>query len=736
MKKGLVTHLLKGGESEREMPKISKKPRRKGGKGARIKKGGKVAPVRKAKHVDIRAPKDKETSIRALVEEIELQEESPGQQSLPKARKKKRRNHRLKEIDGLKIKPGMTLAQAQSIAEKLRQQRLLQNIPDRSFEDDEKSEEEAEECQGGADSGEDYSDTANERPTEYRKGGYHPVVVGEVYHDRYRIVKKLGWGYFSTVWLVWDHTRETYQAMKVQKSAKHYTEAAYDEIKLLGEIMTADANKTFCCARLNDHFEQSGPNGVHVCMVFDVYGEDLLSLIDRYEYRGVPLPIVKSIARQVLMGLEHVHSLDIIHTDLKPENVLLSTPKHSIISLMKHYSPPPLHQRLRLVERDPKTMTKSQRRRYYKKLKLVGQNGASNGNFEGKDTHTAASKPSEGSSNTLIGENNQENAESDTETDPDWEIERLQRVVLADFGNSCWTYCQFTDEVQTRQYRCPEVILGEPYSTPIDLWSAACLFFELITGEFLFNPGKGENYSRDEDHLALMTELLGELPAKMRLGDGKYRSQYYNSRGELRHIKDLNFWSLDDVLYRKHKFTRKKAEEIADFLLPMLEFDPRKRATASEMLINFEHFFAVQEDDYAPLCFVSSDAEQETVVSSTGDDEGDYEEYEEGSEKMGHCAADVFFERRKENSDGGEDKEIVQFLNEHPVLKKDFLEKRGLTVLDIQTVLLGKRLESATLQEAAMEVIRLLSEGTDADRGEDVVSRGTEYSGDVSSAGD
>ena len=32
-------------------------------------------------------------------------------------------------------------------------------------------------------------------------GGYHPVKVGEVYHARYRVAKKLGWGHFSTVWL-------------------------------------------------------------------------------------------------------------------------------------------------------------------------------------------------------------------------------------------------------------------------------------------------------------------------------------------------------------------------------------------------------------------------------------------------------------------------------------------------------------------------------------------------------
>merc|ERR1712151_463229 len=65
--------------------------------------------------------------------------------------------------------------------------------------------------------------------------GYHPVVVGEVYNGRYQVIAKLGWGHFSTVWLCQDMTYQRFVAMKVQKSAPHYTEAAYDEIELLAE---------------------------------------------------------------------------------------------------------------------------------------------------------------------------------------------------------------------------------------------------------------------------------------------------------------------------------------------------------------------------------------------------------------------------------------------------------------------------------------------------------------------
>lgn len=51
----------------------------------------------------------------------------------------------------------------------------------------------------------DYYDTGDsEDPAEYVKGGYHPVAQGDVYKQRYEVVRKLGWGHFSTVWLCHD----------------------------------------------------------------------------------------------------------------------------------------------------------------------------------------------------------------------------------------------------------------------------------------------------------------------------------------------------------------------------------------------------------------------------------------------------------------------------------------------------------------------------------------------------
>jgi serine/threonine-protein kinase SRPK3 len=59
-------------------------------------------------------------------------------------------------------------------------------------------------------------------------------------------------------------------------------------------------------------------------MVFEILGVNLLEIIKRYSYKGIPLHLGRIIAKQVLIGLDFLHRYcKVIHTDLKPENVLL-----------------------------------------------------------------------------------------------------------------------------------------------------------------------------------------------------------------------------------------------------------------------------------------------------------------------------------------------------------------------------------------------------------------------------
>lgn len=488
-----------------------------------------------------------------------------------------------------------------------------------------KPEEEEEEAEAHSESS-DYTSSEDEGTDDYRRGGYHAVRVGDSFKGgRYVVQSKLGWGHFSTVWLAWDTQNNRYVALKVQKSAQHYTEAAMDEIAILKQIAEGDVDDKKCVVKLLDHFKHTGPNGQHVCMVFEFLGDNLLTLIKYYDYRGMPLHTVKEICFSVLVGLDYLHrQLSIIHTDLKPENILLLStidpakdPRKSGTSPLlfpnKTKSIFPLNSTLLKEGKSAngglsRNQKKKLRRNAKKAAKacvnsvdesendplpenqketIESQGGKSDGKSQGNLAENALSKKAlDVSVETTDVEKHHKTYRKASRMTRQRLLASLDlKCKLVDFGNACWTYKQFTSDIQTRQYRCPEVLLGSKYSTSADIWSFACIAFELATGDVLFDPHSGDNFDRDEDHLALMMELLGMMPRKIALG-GRYSRDFFNRHGDLRHIRRLRFWPLNKVLEEKYNFPEQDAIDFADFLVPLLDFVPEKRPTAEQALLH------------------------------------------------------------------------------------------------------------------------------------------------------
>jgi len=115
-----------------------------------------------------------------------------------------------------------------------------------------------------------------------------------------------------------------HSALKVVKSAGRYTETARDEIKLLRQIADTSPlhpGRSHIVSFL-DSFSHTSPTHTHICIVFEPLGENLLALIEKNRRKGVPPCLVKSIARQVILGLQYLHEeCDLVHTDIKPENI-------------------------------------------------------------------------------------------------------------------------------------------------------------------------------------------------------------------------------------------------------------------------------------------------------------------------------------------------------------------------------------------------------------------------------
>ncbi|CAJ1085686.1 SRSF protein kinase 3-like isoform X2 [Xyrichtys novacula] len=508
-------------------------------------------------------------------------------------------------------------------------------------------------------------DEEQEDPSDYCKGGYYPVKIGDLFNGRYHVVRKLGWGHFSTVWLCWDLQRKRFVALKVVKSAPHYTETALDEIKLLRCVRDSDPSDPYreTIVQLIDDFKISGVNGVHVCMVMEVLGHQLLKWIIKSNYMGLPLVCVKTIIRQVLQGLDYLHTkCKIIHTDIKPENILLDVDEVYIRRLaaeatiwQRAGAPPPSGSSVSMAPRDQQVgrLSKNKKKKLKRKAKrqqrlleerlveiqrLEEEEGAprpddTDSNFfsvslvvNGNTSCSIAnSKVSPESNNSLLEDRcnghppgrfsspasglsgfsssvmsaTSESALStqsgyssgrDVFSASDFILSPLDpvnahrlRVKIADLGNACWVHKHFTEDIQTRQYRAVEVLIGAEYGPPADIWSTACMAFELATGDYLFEPHSGEDYTRDEDHIAHIIELLGPIPLPF-ASSGRYSREYFNRRGELRHISNLKPWGLFEVLLEKYEWPLDQAAEFSDFLLTMLELQPDRRATAAHCL--------------------------------------------------------------------------------------------------------------------------------------------------------
>lgn len=98
-------------------------------------------------------------------------------------------------------------------------------------------------------------------------------------------------------------------------------------------------------------------------------------------------------------------------------------------------------------------------------------------------------------------------------------------IKLIDLGSSCYINKRLYTYIQSRFYRAPEIILGIPYTTAIDIWSLGCLLTELYTGIPIF-PGENES-----DQLACIMEVLGTPPIDM-LTTCTRKHLFFDSLGE------------------------------------------------------------------------------------------------------------------------------------------------------------------------------------------------------------
>lgn len=246
-------------------------------------------------------------------------------------------------------------------------------------------------------------------------------VISDHLAYRYEVLDHLGKGAFGKVLKCFDHKENVEVAIKVVRNARRFHKQAAVEVRVLQLLKAQSLPDT---VTFLDHFTFRE----HVCLVFELLGSNLFEYLRLNKFKGFPLQWVRSIAYRLVNVMVALQGYEIIHCDLKPENVLFT------------------------------------------------------------DSTKAAIK-------------------------------------LIDFGSSCFNSEQIYTYIQSRFYRAPEIILGAPYSTPIDMWSLGCLLAELYTGRPLF-PGESET-----DQLLSIMQVLNLPPADL-LSQSTKKSQFFRQSGE------------------------------------------------------------------------------------------------------------------------------------------------------------------------------------------------------------
>lgn len=436
-----------------------------------------------------------------------------------------------------------------------------------------------------------------ESKSAYCDGGYLKVTKGSLVDSRYIIIEKLGWGEFSTVWLAYDtryyaskaSPRDSFVALKIAKCQQSVTESTIYEIDLLRYLSAA---LTKCpMTRLLDTFPVVGEYGSHLCMVMPVHGANLLSIIDQMKAskrrrNSTELRMIKEIIASSLVGLHELSTVNVIHTDIKPENIIATSPDPKVVEVMrafaKHNSKNPKRRVVGLQE-----LTDSLKAGDPKHLVCLADFGLS----ASLDTVESVSRCDNPEIQSLMSR----------------VVARKRQFPVKSPGimqNKRGTL------IQTREYRSPEVILGMDFNCQTDVWSVGCTAFELITGSFLMDPKRKTSNERqmDVEHIVMMSQLIGNIPPE--IVDLRSRfSDFYEARAKgretvppdgcplyLDYFLDAKGRFIYAERYKNYQRRRLDAElEVyldsseaklaASFVLTCLySFDPHQRPTALQML--------------------------------------------------------------------------------------------------------------------------------------------------------
>ena len=412
------------------------------------------------------------------------------------------------------------------------------------------------EYESGCNSDSESSDYANEDlGNEY---------YGMILNNQYILLHKIGTGGFASVWLSYymnDPKKQYYYAIKIQ-NPEYYNEGKL-EVDTFLKISKIESEYLI---NMIEHFKfkplQSKKYAL--CMVFELMACSVYQLIRRGKYKkGLPPEIVYNISLQIIKGIKDIHNkLKIIHTDIKPENILIKGYEKNIkyiINEVDKYNLSNMYKELLDNEKN-NFLLSLKKTKNIKKLKQIVRNKM-------KDQ--------------VISMMDQIKQSSDSESEMELEDEDLNniQVVISDFGS----IIDLNDynkkaEIQTRYYRAPEIVLKCGFNEKCDIWSLGCSIYEILTGDILFDPEKDDTYSRDFHHIYWFYEICGDIP-KWMIEKSDKKKDFFNKNGKFLANKPET-WNIKEVIKEDKQIDiidNEKLEQVIDMIDSMLKINPNER---------------------------------------------------------------------------------------------------------------------------------------------------------------
>ncbi|XP_075528333.1 pre-mRNA processing factor 4 kinase isoform X1 [Dermacentor variabilis] len=155
--------------------------------------------------------------------------------------------------------------------------------------------------------------------------GYYRVRIGEVLDTRYTVYGYTGQGVFSNVVRARDMARGNQDvAVKIIRNNEVMHRTGLKELEMLRRLNDADPDDKFHCLRLFRHFFHKQ----HLCLVFEPLSMNLREVLKKYgKDVGLHIKAVRSYSQQLFFALKLLKRCNILHADIKPDNILVNETK-------------------------------------------------------------------------------------------------------------------------------------------------------------------------------------------------------------------------------------------------------------------------------------------------------------------------------------------------------------------------------------------------------------------------